>query len=194
MFLCRVWGHVYLVVSDRCEFCLILSVCLDFMHLSSCTRVFNSQSCIHAGLSAISAYTHGFTVNSRVCHFFYLFVEVKWLLGEFWYLLSLLWHCLSLLIPLFLTRNVFFRLNFFLRRFLSGIFYFLFEISALEVFYLSALLECCLCVLPESRARRIIFFAFCISCYFKKSKNICLSSCIAFCILHCTCTRFALEY
>ena len=37
---------------------------------------------------------------------------------------------------------------------------FLFEISALEVFYLSALLECYLCVLAESRGLRIIIFLF----------------------------------
>ena len=30
LFLCRVWGHVCLVVSDWCEFCLSLSICLYF--------------------------------------------------------------------------------------------------------------------------------------------------------------------
>ena len=29
LFLCRVWGHVFLVVSDWCEVCLSLSVFLD---------------------------------------------------------------------------------------------------------------------------------------------------------------------
>ena len=33
LFLCRVWGHVFLVVSDWCEFCLSLSVCLYFYAL-----------------------------------------------------------------------------------------------------------------------------------------------------------------
>ena len=37
---------------------------------------------------------------------------------------------------------------------------FLFEISALEFFYLSALLECCLGVLVESRGYKIILFLF----------------------------------
>ena len=30
LFLCQVWGHVFLVVSAWCEVCLSLSVCLDF--------------------------------------------------------------------------------------------------------------------------------------------------------------------
>ena len=49
LFLCRVWRHVSLVVSNWCEVCLSLSIWLDFMHLSSCTWFLNSQSCIYAG-------------------------------------------------------------------------------------------------------------------------------------------------
>ena len=78
----------------------------------------------------------------------------------------------------------FFRLNFFfLRRFLSWhfLFDFLFEISALEFFYLSALLECCLCVLAESRGRRIILFLFASLVFQKIQKHLLI---IMHCILH----------
>ena len=47
----------------------------------------------------------------------------------------------------------------------------MFEISALELFYLSALLECCLGVLAESRGRRIILFLFA-SLLFSKNPKI----------------------
>ena len=33
LFLCRVWGHVCMVVSDWCEVCLNLSICLAFYAL-----------------------------------------------------------------------------------------------------------------------------------------------------------------
>ena len=50
-----------------------------------------------------------------------------------------------------------FRLNFFFKEgSCHGIFYFLFGISALDLFYLSALLGCCLSVLVESGGCRII--------------------------------------
>ena len=35
LFLSRVWGHIFLIVSDRSKFCLSLSVCLHF-----CTFLF----------------------------------------------------------------------------------------------------------------------------------------------------------
>ena len=55
----------------------------------------------------------------------------------------------------------FFTLNFFFQESsCHGIFDFLFEISALESFYLSALMECCLCVLAESGVGRIILLLF----------------------------------
>ena len=76
---------------------------------------------------------------------------------------------------------------------MSWHFRFFFEISAFEFFYLSSLLECCLGVLVESRGHRIILLLFASHFISKNPKNIYLSSCIAFCTLHCTCTRFALE-
>ena len=62
----------------------------------------------------------------------------------------------------------FFSLNvFFQESSCHGIFDFLFEISALESFYLSTLLECCLCVLAEFGVGRIILLLF-VSLYFQK--------------------------
>ena len=52
-----------------------VSACLFafiFVHFSSCTRVFNSQSRIHMALTIISACICGFTANSRVCPQFFL--------------------------------------------------------------------------------------------------------------------------
>ena len=42
LFLCRVWGHDYLVVSWRSKFCLSFSIYLIFLSFSSYTRVFLS--------------------------------------------------------------------------------------------------------------------------------------------------------
>ena len=72
-FLSRVWGHVFLVMSDWCEFCLGLSVFLSFIHFSSCMQVFNSQSHVHAVLTAIAMYIRGFTMNIRICLGFFPF-------------------------------------------------------------------------------------------------------------------------
>ena len=47
----------------------------------------------------------------------------------------------------------------------------MFEISALELFYLSALLECCLCVLAESEGGRIILFRFASLIFSKNPKT-----------------------
>ena len=91
----------------------------------------------------------------------------------------------------------FFSLNFFFQESsCHGIFDFLFEISALESLLpqcFAGMLFMCACRVQGWQNHS---FAFCISYIFKKSKNICLSSCIAFCTLHCNCTRyrFALEY
>ena len=77
----------------------------------------------------------------------------------------------------------FFQAKFFLRRFLSW-------------HFRSFVWDQCIRVLLPQCFARVLFmcacrvqglqnhsFAFCISFYFKKSKNICLSSCIAFCIV-----------
>ena len=68
----------------------------------------------------------------------------------------------SLALPGFVYTSVsdrhFFYAKFFLR-FLSWHFFWG-GISALDFFYLSALLECCLSVLAESRGRRIILLLF----------------------------------
>ena len=56
LFLCQVWGHVCLVVSDWCEFCLSLSVCLDFMHIFF----------LYAGFWLTIAYTCSFLSDFRV--------------------------------------------------------------------------------------------------------------------------------
>ena len=69
---------------------------------------------------------------------------------------------------------------------------FCFEISALGLFYLGALLGCCLWVVAESEGCRVIFFAF-ISHLIQKYKNILLFAylCIAFILhWHSTCIRF----
>ena len=63
-------------------YCLIgvnfVSACLFafiFMHFSSCTLVFNSQSRIYVVFIDISAYIRGFTVNSHICPFFFILEE-----------------------------------------------------------------------------------------------------------------------
>ena len=72
MFLCRVWGHVFLVEPDWCEVSLILSVFLGFVHLFLPVRGFIAYSrvymrillefpCIHVGLLRTVAYTLVFT-------------------------------------------------------------------------------------------------------------------------------------
>ena len=63
---------------------------------------------------------------------------------------------------MFLTRDIFFfRVNFFFKNVLFiAFFIFCFGISALDFFYLSALLECFLSVLAESGDCRIILFLF----------------------------------
>ena len=58
---------------------------------------------------------------------------------------------------------------------------FLFEISALESFCLSALLECCLCVLAESKVGRIILLLI-VSLYLQKIQKYLLL--IMHCIMH----------
>ena len=72
---------------------------------------------------------------------------------------------------------------------------FLFEISALEFFYLIALLGCCLCVLAESRGRRIILFLFVSLLFSKNPKTFAYHHAlhIALCIVLAL-DRFALEY
>ena len=70
----------------------------------------------------------------------------------------------------------------------------MFDISALEFFYLIALLGCCLCVLAESRGRRIILFLFVSLLFSKNPKTFAYHHALHFASLHCTCTRFALEY
>ena len=66
--LCQVWGHVCLVVFDWCEVFLNLSVSLYFyapffLYASFWLTV----AYIRTGFTAIFAYTHGFTANSRIC-------------------------------------------------------------------------------------------------------------------------------
>ena len=56
LFLSRVWGHVFLVVSDRSKFFLSLSIYLLFISFSSCTRVLSSQSRVHVVFTGISMY------------------------------------------------------------------------------------------------------------------------------------------
>ena len=79
----------------------------------------------------------------------------------------------------------FFRLIFFLEGSCHGIFDFLFEISALEEFYLSALLECCLCVLAKSRGHRIILLFFASHFFSKNPKTFAYHHALhfAFCIV-----------
>ena len=69
------------------------------------------------------------------------------------------------------NQKCFLRLIFFLRRFLSWHFHFLFGISALDFFYLSALLEFYLSVFVESGGCRIILLLF-ISHFISKNPKI----------------------
>ena len=72
LFMFRVWGHVFLVEPDWCEFSLSLSVYLEFVHLFLPVRGFVSYSRIymrfplgfpriHAGSLRTVAYTLVFT-------------------------------------------------------------------------------------------------------------------------------------
>ena len=71
---------------------------------------------------------------------------------------------------------------------------FCFEISALVFFYLGALLECCLSVLAESGGCRIILLLLYLIFISKNPKIFAYHHALHFPFLHCTCTRFALEY
>ena len=72
---------------------------------------------------------------------------------------------------------------------------FLFEISALELFYLSSFLECFLCVLAESGGRRIIFLLFASLLFSKNPKTFAYHHALHFalCIVLAL-DRFALKY
>ena len=81
------------------------------------------------------------------------------MLGEFWWFPSLLWCFWSLYLPSISNQRLF--LIWFLKMFLSFHFlFFVFEISALGIFFLSTLLGCCLWVVAESEGCRVIFFLF----------------------------------
>ena len=73
LFLIRVWGHVFPIVSYRSKLCLSLSVQLLFLSFSSYTRVFLSQSPLHVGFLGKIAYVRGFTENSHICPDFFYF-------------------------------------------------------------------------------------------------------------------------
>ena len=72
--------------------------------------------------------------------------------------------------------------------------FFCFGISELDFFYLSALLECCLSVLAESEGCRIILLLFVSHFISKNPKTFSYHHALHFAFLHCTCTRFSLEY
>ena len=74
--------------------------------------------------------------------------------------------------PRFVTRDIFFRVNLFFKNVLVIAFsIFCFGISALDYFYLSGLLECCLSVLAEFGGCRIIILLF-ISHFIAKNPKI----------------------
>ena len=97
----------------------------------------------------------------------------------------------SVYTPVFYQKR-FFRVKFLFQKnvLVIAFFIFCFGISALDFFYLSTLLECA-CRVWGLQSHSFVFIS---HFYFKKFKNICLSSCIAYCILHSTCTIFALKY
>ena len=69
-------------------------------------------------------------------------------------------------------KRFIFRLNFFFKKVLVMAFsIFCFGISALDFFYLSDLLECCLTVLVESKGHRIILFLFASLLFSKNPKT-----------------------
>ena len=72
---------------------------------------------------------------------------------------------------------------------------FCFEISGLDLFYLSTLCECCLSVLAESGGSRIILLLQYLIFVSKNPKIFAYLHHYAlhFCILHGTCTRFCFE-
>ena len=61
LFLCRVWGHVFLVASDWCEVCLSLSVCLYFYALFF----------LYESFELTVMYIHGFDCYIRVHRWVY---------------------------------------------------------------------------------------------------------------------------
>ena len=72
---------------------------------------------------------------------------------------------------------------------------FLFEIRALEFFYLSDFLECCLGVLAESRGRRIILLIFVSHSISKNPKTFAYHHALHFALrIVLALDRFALEY
>ena len=65
LFLCWVWGHVFLVGSWRSKFCLSMPVFSLFLSFSSYTRVLLSDSCVHAGFLGIVMYEHTNKCNTK---------------------------------------------------------------------------------------------------------------------------------
>ena len=107
LFLCRLCGHDFPVVSYRSKFCLSLSIYFVFLSFSSCMRVFLSQSRVHTGFPGIVAYARKFTENSHICPDFLLFWKIKcwWVsLGDCWFFFDASGICIS---PLFLTKDSF---------------------------------------------------------------------------------------
>ena len=80
------------------------------------------------------------------------------MLGDFGWLLGLLWCFWSMYIPSVSDQRLF--LSWFLKNVVISFSIFCFGISALGLFYLSALLGCCLIVLVESWGGRFILLLY----------------------------------
>ena len=72
------------------------------------------------------------------------------------------WMLLGSIYTLFFTRDNVFRVNFFKNVLVIAFSIFCFGISALGIFYLSALSGCCLIVLAESGGGRVILLLYCL--------------------------------
>ena len=75
LFLSQVWGHVFLVVSDRSKFCLSLFVYLIFNLFFFLYTSFVFTVPCTCGFPRIAAYIRGFFAHSRVCPKFFLLGE-----------------------------------------------------------------------------------------------------------------------
>ena len=150
---------------------------------------------LYTGFSFTVACTHGFSWNSCVYTWFFCKQSCMPRFFPFWGRLSVVgwvwmiaessWMLLeSVYIPVSNQRHLV-SLNFF-KCSCHFIFYFCFGISALGLFYLSALLGCCLIVLPEFGGCRVIYLLFIL---FNSKIQKHFSSCI---VIHCL--HFALAW
>ena len=167
LFLCQVWRYVFSVVSCRSNFVLDYQFTLFFF--------------LYASILITVTYARGFLLNSRVSMQVYC-IQSRMLLfwdlfgrlsvvGWFFIIVESSWVLLVSIYSLCFSPETPFDL--FSIRFCSchSFFPFCFGISALGLFYLSALLGCCLWVVVGFESCRVCYY-FLYLIYFKKHKNI----------------------